>query len=96
MLRYDLVGLLSNAADTLDALSARKHPHAGGEAFAVREVADNIEKLFQDRALWDQFAQIYSLTPADIERRASKAAAPSTPVASNDRPSILKSSTERN
>lgn len=75
MLRYDLVGLLHNAADTLDSVSPRKHPYAAGEAFALREAAGNIEKAFKHPELQGEFAKLYSLLPADIDRRAGKTVA---------------------
>ncbi len=75
MLRYDLIGLMHNAADTLDGLSPRKHPYAGGEAFALREAADNLERAFKHPELRDEFAKLYCLLPNDIERRAGKVTA---------------------
>ncbi|MBN8844815.1 MAG: hypothetical protein J0H88_16360 [Sphingomonadales bacterium] len=69
-----MIGLLSNAADTLDGLTPRKHPHAASDAFALREAAGNIEILFADRERFDEFAEIYCLKPEDIERRANQSA----------------------
>lgn len=73
-MRCDLIGLLNNAADTLDGVSKSRHPYAAGEAYALREAAGNIEILFRDLSKLDEFAQLYCLTATDFDRADARAA----------------------
>ncbi|MCC7097300.1 MAG: hypothetical protein IT472_08985 [Thermomonas sp.] len=65
--RIDLLGELRNIADLLETGNAKDLKfYRKMYAFALREAAANIEALFRNRDLLDQFADVYCLTPDDL------------------------------
>lgn len=68
-MRVSIVGLLRNAADTLDELHELREndteyddvDYSAAEAYGLREIADNLENLDANPALIFEWADLYAL-----------------------------------
>jgi hypothetical protein len=65
-MRMDVRNMLRLAAETMEDDEGHSE---GGYAFCLRELAKNLEAVAQEPAKWPEFAEIYCLTPVDLDAR---------------------------